>query len=118
MNFPYLMIGCLILAYRRGGTKERFNPMTGARYMDGYDHDTLDELALVNEFSGNKLQLNRTKKIHVNANKDTSSTDNNGGPNRQQNTRRGKGGKWAPYPSSNPNKNNATQPVAGGSKDK
>lgn len=74
----------LFIAYAAGGSRERFNPMTGFRYKDGMDHDTLDQNALLNEFSGNKVPFRKTNTY-------------DGNPNSKPRTRRGKGAQQ-PYP--------------------
>lgn len=103
----------MFLAYAKDGPRERFNPMTGIKYLDGYDHDTLDELAMLNEFSGNKVPVNRTKTA-VNANKCNEPSSNETTSNKR--TRRGWGSKSITFQQDNA-KNNK-QPVASGSKDK
>eukprot|EP00918_Siedleckia_nematoides_P009255 GHVU01020209.1.p1 GENE.GHVU01020209.1~~GHVU01020209.1.p1 ORF type:complete len:567 (-),score=68.86 GHVU01020209.1:33-1553(-) len=102
--------------YAKDGPRERFNPMTGVRYLDGYDHDTLDELAMLNEFSGNKVPVNRTK-TSVNANKRNDAGNGDTQPNKR--TRRGWGSKSTTFQQENAKKNNdGNGPVAGSSKDK
>lgn len=104
-----------ILAYAKDGPRERFNPMTGARYKDGYDHDTLDELAMLNEFSGNKVPVNRTK-TSVNDNKQDGTGDPDA-PNKR--TRRGWGSKSTTFQQFNKKETSQPkQPVASSSKDK
>lgn len=101
--------------------------MTGKKYKDGFDHDTLDEMALINEFSGNKIPLDYSRNANRpnkgnnrNYNKQKNSNNNNNNNNKQP-TRRGGGGRHSPYPPGNPNKNDKggdKQPVASSSKDK
>lgn len=55
-------------AYALGGVCESFNPMTGFGYGYGMDHNTLDENALLNEFSINRTPLDRNKNNYYEGN--------------------------------------------------
>lgn len=91
-------IFCIVnSAYARGGTRERFSPITGKKYPEGVDHDTADD-ELPDELTGRNLTV--TKKPAGNQKPNTKQNERQTA-NKQ--TRRGnRPGRTSPYPPSKP----------------